>query len=145
MKYARQMLGVFYILISVFTFISLGGCEVGYGRGGNRGYIRGDNRADRHYYRDGRWYKHDSSGNEIAVDILAIGALIESLPPIHTTVVVGGAPYYHDDRYYYRQVPNGGYAVVQAPVIVQPKPQGNYDGRGEKGGKHNEGNKGEHR
>jgi hypothetical protein len=143
MKNARRILAGFYILISVFSFLSLGGCERGYDRGGNRGYIRGDNRGYRHYYRDGRWYKHDSRGNEIAVAVLAIGALIDSLPPRHTTVVVEGAPYYHDDRYYYRQAPNGGYVVVPAPVIVQPQSQSNYDERGEKGGKHNEGNRGE--
>ncbi len=142
MKNARRMLVGFYILISVFSFISLGGCVRGYYREGNKGYNRVDNRGDRHYYRDGRWYKHDSRGNEIAVAVLAIGALIESLPPQHTTVVVQGAPYYHDDNHYYRQAPHGGYVVVPAPVIVQPQSQSNNDERGEKGGKHNEGNRG---
>ena len=147
MKYARRMLAGFYILISVFSFISLSGCLRGDYRGGNRGYIRVDNRGynrgDRHYYRDGRWYKHDSMGHDIVVVALAIGALIDALPPRHTTVVVEGNPYYHDDRYYYRQYPNGGYVVVPAPVIVQPQSQSNRDERGEKGGKHNEENRGE--
>jgi hypothetical protein len=88
-------------------------------RGGSRGYSRGDNRGERHYYRDGRWYKPGWFGFGFVVSALAIGALIESLPPKHTTVIVEGAPYYHDDRYYYRQLPDGGYVVVPAPVIVQ--------------------------
>jgi hypothetical protein len=142
MKYARRILAGFYILISVFSFLSLGamgGCE-GYYREGNRGHDRGD----RHYYRDGRWYKHDSRGNEIVVTVLSTGAFIDSLPPRHTTVVVEGASYYHDDSYYYRQAPSGGYVVVSAPVTVQPRPQGDHDKRGEKGGKGNEKNRNEH-
>ena len=50
-------------------------------------------------------------------------ALIEALPPRHTTIIVEGTPYYHDDRYYYRQLPEGGYVVVPALVIVQPQSQ----------------------
>ncbi len=84
-------------------------------RGDNRRDDRRDNRQDRHYYRDGRWYRHDPRGNEIAEDILAVGALIEALPPQHEVVVVQGGQYYHDDRYYYRQAPNGGYVVVAPP------------------------------
>jgi hypothetical protein len=148
MKYARLMLGGFYILIAVFSFISLGGCERGDYRGGNRGYSgadnRGYNRGERYYYRDGRWYKRDSLGHDIAVAALAIGALIDALPPSHETVIVEGAPYYRDDRYYYRQAPNGGYTVVSPPVTVQPQPRSNYDKRGERGGNsHNEVNRGE--
>jgi hypothetical protein len=134
MKNARRMLVGFYIFISVLYFLSLGGCVRGNYRGDNRRYSR----EERHYYRDGRWYRHDSRGNEIVVTVLATGALIESLPPQHTTIVVQGAPYYHDDNYYYRQAPNGGYVVVSAPVIVQPKSKSNYGKQGEKGGnKHN--------
>ena len=88
---------------------------------------RRDNRGDRHYYRDGRWYRHDSSGHEIAVTVLGNGAFVESLPPQHTTIVVQGAQYYHDDRYYYRQHPNGGYVVVPAPAQI------NYNNRGARG------------
>jgi hypothetical protein len=138
------MLTGFYILIAVFYFISLSGCVVGGYRGGNRGYIEGYNHGDRHYYRDGRWYRHDSRGNEISVDVLVTGALIESLPPQHTTVVIQGASYYHDDRYYYRQAPNGGYTVVSPPVIVNPQSKSNNDKRGEKGSNlYNEDNRGE--
>ena len=88
-------------------------------RGDNRGYNsndnRGDNRGERHYYRDGRWYKHDSRGNEVSVADLVIGALVESLPPQHTTVVVQNTPYYYDNRHYYRQSPDGVYVVVEPP------------------------------
>lgn len=147
MKYARRMLAGFYILISVFSFISLSGCLRGDYRGENRRYIRGDNRGDRHYYRDGRWYRHSSSGVDILVSALFIGALIEALPPSHTTVVVEGASYYHDDRHYYRQRPEGGYVVVPAPKKVQNKSQSNKDKkdeRGDRGGnRNNEENRGE--
>ena len=148
MKYARVILANFCILILIFSFIALVGCERGYYRGDNRGYIGADNRGynggDRHYYRDGRWYTHDSRGNEIAVDALAIGARIESLPPLHTTVVVQDAPYYRDDRYYYRQAPEGGYVVVPEPAKVQPQPRSNFGKRGEKvSNQHNEVNRGE--
>lgn len=111
---------------------------------GHRGYSRRDSREERHYYRKGSWYKHDSRGREVVVTALFIGALVQSLPPRHTTVVIQGAPYYHDDRYYYRQHSNGGYVVVSPPEIVQTPPQHNYDNRGERGGdSHNEGYRGE--
>ena len=117
------MLAGLYMLISVISFMFLAGCEPGVYRDGHRGYSGADNRGydrgDRHYYRDGRWYKHDAQGNEIAVDALAVGAFIEVLPPQHTTVVIQGAPYYHDDRYYYRQTLKGGYTVVSPPVADQ--------------------------
>ena len=94
---------------------------------------RGGNRMEeRHYYRDGRWYKHDSRGNQITVDVLPIGVFIESLPPRYTTVVVEGNSYYHDDRYYYRQSPKGGYVVVPEPVIVRSQPQSNHGERGQR-------------
>jgi hypothetical protein len=92
-------------------------------RGGSRENNKVDNRApsrgDRHYYRNGKWYKRGWFGFSIAVSALTIGAVIESLPPRTTIVVVGGTQYYHDDQYYYRQAPEGGYVVVQQPVIVQ--------------------------
>ena len=100
----------------------------------NSEYNRNDNRGERHYYRNGRWYKHDSRGNEIVVAALTIGALIETLPPQHTTIVVQNTQYYHDDRYYYRPEPNGGYVVVSQPVIVQTQSQNNYDRQGDRGG-----------
>jgi len=106
------------------------------GRDNNRGNSEGhrmDRKEERHYYRDGRWYKHDSRGNEIVVSTLSVGALINSLPPRHTTVVVKDISYYHDDNYYYMQHSNGGYVIVAPPVIVQPRPQNNYDNRGERG------------
>lgn len=89
------------------------------GRGGDRGYSRQENRGSRHYYRDGRWYRHGWFGFGVIVSALAIGAYIDSLPPRHETVVIEGTPYYHDNTYYYQQVPRGGYVVVAPPVIVQ--------------------------
>jgi len=84
--------------------------------GGGRGWSGGG----RHYYRDGGWYRHGWLGFDIAVSALAIGALIDSLPPRHATVVVANTPYYYYDNYYYRPYPEGGYVVVPPPVLVQP-------------------------
>ena len=91
-------------------------CSGAFAMGNNyREDNRGGNRGDRHYYRDGRWYRHDSTGREIAVTALAIGALVESLPPQHTTVVVQGAPYYYDNSHYYQQSRDGSFVVVRPP------------------------------
>ena len=84
-------------------------------RGYNRDNNRGDDKGDRHYYRDGKWYKHDSRGNEVTVSDLIIGALVEAPPPQHTTIVIQNTPYYYDNHHYYQQRPNGGYIVVQPP------------------------------
>jgi hypothetical protein len=77
-------------------------------------------RGGRNYYRDGRWYRHGWLGFDIAVSALALGAIVESLPPRYQTVYVSGAPYYYYDNYYYRPYPNGGYVVVPPPVAAQP-------------------------
>ena len=84
--------------------------------GGGRGWSGGG----RHYYSGGSWYRHGWLGFDIAVSALAIGALIDSLPPRHTTVVVAGTPYYYSDNYYYQPYPYGGYVVVPPPVLSQP-------------------------
>jgi hypothetical protein len=145
MKNARWMLAGFSVLITVLSFTSLSGCLVG----DYRGDYRGDNRGERHYYRDGSWYRHSLSGPDIIVSALFIGALIESLPPRHTTVVIEGNSYYHDDSHYYKRSPRGGYVVVQEPAKVQHKSKsykGKNDGREERGGDtYNEDNRGEHR
>jgi len=95
--------------------------------GEDRSHIRGREAVvsghERYHYSDGRFYRSGWFGFGIAVSALTIGALIESLPPRHTTVIVEGTPYYHDDIYYYRQVPEGGYVVVPQPVIIQPQIQ----------------------
>lgn len=76
----------------------------------------------RHYYRGGRWYRHGWFGFDVAVSALAVGALLDSLPPRYDTVVYGGVPYYYYDNTYYRPYPYGGYVVVQPPptVVAQP-------------------------
>ena len=84
--------------------------------GGGRGWDGGS----RHYYNNGGWYRHGWFGFDIAVSALAIGALIDSLPPRSTTVVVAGTPYYYYDNYYYKPYPYGGYVVVPPPVLTQP-------------------------
>jgi hypothetical protein len=97
----------------------------GMGSGGGLG--NGPGRSDhgwgnggKHYYRDGSWYRHGWLGFDIAVSALAIGALIDSLPPRHTTVIVERTPYYYFDNYYYRPSPYGGYVVVAPPMLAQP-------------------------
>jgi hypothetical protein len=94
-----------------------GGRRGGNGPGVNSREQRG---GDRHYYRNGGWYRHGWLGFDIAVSTLAIGSLIDSLPPRHTTVVVAGTPYYYSDNYYYRPYAYGGYVVVPPPVLAQP-------------------------
>ena len=76
--------------------------------------------GDRHYYRDGRWYRHGWLGFDIAVSALVVGALIDALPPRHATIMAGGVPYYYYDNYYYRPYVYGGYIVVPPPMLVQP-------------------------
>jgi hypothetical protein len=115
---------VFLLMLTLFcpsAFAREGdrGRDDGHGRSDNRGYSREYNGGDRHYYRDGRWYRRGWFGFDVVVSALAIGALIESLPPQHTTVVVQGTPYYYGDNHYYRQATNGGYVVVSPPVLVQ--------------------------
>ena len=127
-------LGIIFVHSAAFAMAD----RVVISSGGNRGY----HGEDRHYYRDGKWYKHDARGNEVFVSFLAPGVFIEALPPQHTTVVIEGASYYHDDSHYYQQSPRGGYVVVAPPVIIQPRSQNNDNGRGSKdNNSHNEGNR----
>ena len=81
----------------------------------NRGDDRGNNEGDRHYYRDGRWYKHNSRGNDIAVDNIYVGARVDSLPPQHTIVVIQGVKYHYDNSHYYKELPDRSFIVVQPP------------------------------
>ena len=87
-------------------------------RHGGGGYGWGG--GSRHYYSGGSWYRHGWFGLDIAVSALAVGALIDSLPPRYSTVVVAGVPYYYSNNYYYQPYPYGGYIVVPPPVLAQP-------------------------
>ena len=80
-------------------------------RGDNRNY-RGE---ERHYYRDGRWYKRDQQGHEISVADIVLGAIAESLPPLHQTIVIQNTPYYYDNSHYYQRRPDKTYIVVEPP------------------------------
>ena len=95
----------------------------GPGRGGSIGRPGGGGPGGggggRHYYNNGGWYRHGWFGFDIAVSALAIGALIDSLPPRYTTVVVAGSPYYYCNGYYYQPYPYGGYVVVPPPALAQ--------------------------
>ena len=80
----------------------------------------GPNRGERHYYRDGRWYKHDNRGHEVSVADIVVGAIAVFLPPQHQTIVIQNTQYYHDGSHYYREAPGGGYVVVDPPVFRIP-------------------------
>lgn len=85
---------------------------------GGPGRPGGPSGHERHYYQDGKWYRHGWFWLDTAVAALTVGALVDSLPPRCTTVVYGGVPYYYDGGYYYRSYPYGGYVVVQPPVVI---------------------------
>lgn len=72
-----------------------------------------------HYYRGDHWYRAGWFGLGVAVAALTVGALVEALPPRHTTVIVGNDAYYYYDGTYFRPAP-GGYVVVPAPVVASP-------------------------
>ena len=118
LKQVLRFRGVLVMLLMLTLF-----CPSVFAQRDDRGYNkednRGVNRGDRYYYRDNRWYKHGLFWLDFAVDVLAIGALIDALPPRYTTVVVDGTPYYYGDNHYYRQASNGGYVVVPPPTLVQ--------------------------
>ena len=96
-------------------------------RGGNYSYHGGNYNyhGDRYRYHDGRWYKSDLFWFEAGITALAVGAIVASLPPSHTTVVVEGAPYYYYENTYFRPIPDG-YVVVPAPAVVMPAGQDSF-------------------
>ena len=81
----------------------------------NRRDNRGNYNGERHYYRDGSWYKRDQQGHEISVADIVIGAIAESLPPQHQTIVIQNTPYYYDNSHYYQRRPDNTYIVVEPP------------------------------
>jgi len=110
------------ILFGVWVFAS-GALALADDRGDHRDDDRGEvkvnvehkgavDRHDRHYYRNGRWYKHGWFGFEIAVPVLPTGVYVDTLPPAYTPVVVQGTTYYYGDNTYFKPLPEGGYTVV---------------------------------
>jgi hypothetical protein len=74
-------------------------------------------------------HNHDHFWGGVAVGAattLAVGAVVRSLPPTHTTVVVANQPYYYDAGVYYKTAPSGGYVAVAAPLgaVVAVVPPG---------------------
>ena len=74
-------------------------------------------------------HNHDHFWGGVAVGAattLAVGAIVHSLPPTHTTVVVANQPYYYDAGIYYKTAPSGGYVAVAAPLgaVVAVVPPG---------------------
>ena len=111
----RQILkNKFWIIVFICMTCALSSSDA-FARDGHGGSRRGS-----HYYRGGRWHRHGWLGFDTVVSALYIGALVDSLPPTCQTVVVGGVPYCYYDNYYYRPYPEGGYVVVQPPVMAQP-------------------------
>ena len=117
-KIGRLKVGLVLLMGALLFCSSAFAMAQDYGRDNrrdDRNDNRRDNRGERHYYRDGRWYKHASTGQDIVVAALAVGALVESLPPQHTTVVVQNNPYIYDNEHYFRQLPDGTFVVVEPP------------------------------
>jgi len=85
---------------------------------GSRGRENGprNGHGSQHYYNNGRWYRHGWFGWGVPVTVLSAGVLIDSLPSSYTVVVVGGNTYYYGDNTYFRQLPAGGFAVVEVPI-----------------------------
>lgn len=113
-KSFRSAVAVVLIAGSALALPSSDAFAQHYGGGG-----RGDG-GPRHYYHNGSWYRHGWLGFDIAVGALAVGALIDALPPRCSTVVVKGVPYYYYGNYYYQPYPYGGYVVVPPPVLMPP-------------------------
>ena len=104
----------FGILLSCSGVFAMGDTYGGHDRRDNRGDYRGDN-GERHYYRDGRWYKRDQGGHEVTVADIVLGAIAESIPPQHETIVIQNTPYYYDNSHYYQRRPDNTYIVVEPP------------------------------
>ena len=106
---ARLRVGLVLLLGSLLF------CSGAFAMGDTYGGHREDNRGERHYYRDGRWYKHDARGNEVSVADIVVGAIAEALPPQHQTVIIQNTPYYYDNSHYYQRRPDNTYIVVAPP------------------------------
>jgi hypothetical protein len=106
------LLGILLFCSSAFAMQPLNSRD---NRRDNNRENRRDSRVERHYYRDGRWYKHDQRGNEVSVADIVIGAIAEALPPQHQTVVIQNTPYYYDNSHYYQRRPDNTYIVVAPP------------------------------
>lgn len=91
---------------------------------------RGDRRDYRHhervrvghddyYVRSGRFFRPGPSG---LISVRApIGAIVATLPLGFAAVAIGMNTYFHAEGTYYSRVPRG-YMVVEAPVVVAPRP-----------------------
>lgn len=101
----KKILSIFIVLL--FTFGSLALAYSPYAPH----YYHGDHRV--YHYRDHGWWLGGA-----LVTGLAIGAIIDSPPPMISVMYVNGYPYYYDGRYYYQAV-DGGYMVIPTP---QPTP-----------------------
>ena len=106
------LLGVLLLCSGAFA---MGDRYGGPHRGDNRRDDRRGSMEERHYYRDGKWYKRDQSGHEVTVADIVLGAIAESIPPRHETIVIQNTPYYYDNSHYYQRRPDNTYIVVAPP------------------------------
>ena len=106
------LLGVLLLCSGAFA---MGDTYGGHHRRDDRGDNRRGNMEERHYYRDGRWYKRDQGGHEVTVADIVLGAIAESIPPQHQTIVIQNTPYYYDNSHYYQRRPDNTYIVVEPP------------------------------
>ena len=110
------VLGVLLVCSSAFANgNSYGGRDRRDNRGDNGNHGSNYGNGERHYYRDGRWYRHDQQGHEVSVADIVIGAIAEALPPQHQTIVIQNTPYYYDNSHYYQRRPDNTYIVVEPP------------------------------
>ncbi len=72
--------------------------------------------GNRHYYHNGNWNRNGWYGWGTPFPVMSDGVLVASLPPGSTTVLVGGNTYYYGNDMYFRQVPAGGFAVVNVSL-----------------------------
>ena len=116
MRYLRVslviLLGALLLCSSAFA---MGDRYGGRHRGDDRRDDRRGSMEERHYYRDGRWYRRDSSGHDVTVTDIVLGAIAESIPPRHETIVIQNTPYYYDNSHYYQRRPDNTYIVVAPP------------------------------
>ena len=107
------------LLLGIPLFCSgafaMGDTYGGHNRRDDRRDDRRGSMEERHYYRDGRWYKRDQGGHEVTVADIVLGAIAESIPPQHETIVIQNTPYYYDNSHYYQRRPDNTYIVVQPP------------------------------
>lgn len=113
----KTAVGSGLILVLASTSVLADGPRGSHYDRGRRGHH--ESHGERYYRHGDGWAKAGWFGFGAAVAVLTVGALVDALPPRHTTVIVENEPYYYYDGTYFRPSP-GGYVVVPAPVVRAP-------------------------